>query len=258
MNFFFGLKFDELKCLLTIPKFTNENNYLKDVCLFSAKVYKNSWLIQKQICEQDNNFFYLNISSKQKNDIFFIAKNNLLKNKNTIRVNELSSFYKVKMSFLNFRSNLKIYNKIGEFSSYQAEYPLEMCERTGSILTPISSFVNQEQNNIAVFKQIYYLPVKKTFFVYILDLLTKKVLKKQTFYTNSTNIINLSKLKQIKNCCIYSEDYLGIPIFISYGKKRGISMEHSHPPQIYLLSKNKFKVISNLKRKVKEIVSKST
>ena len=258
MNFFFGLKFNEFKCLLTIPKFTNENNYLKDVCLFSTKIYKKSWLIQKQSCEEDNNFFYLNVSSKQNNDIFFIAKNNILKNNSFIQTNELSSFYKMKMSFLNFRSNLKIYNKSGEFSSYQAEYPLEMCKKTGSILTPISPFVNQEQNNIAIFKQIYYLPIKKPFFVYVIDLYEKKVLIKQTFHSNSTNIINLSSVKKIRNCCFYSPDYLGIPIFISYGKKRGLSMEHSHPPQIYLLSKNKFQIVSNLKTKVKEIVSKST
>ena len=83
------------------------------------------------------------------------------------------------------------------------------------------------------------------------------LLKKQ-FYTNSTNILDLSNINQLKNCCFYSENQLGIPIFVSHGKKLGISMEHSHPPQLYLLSKNKYEIISNLKARVKKIVSKSS
>ena len=54
----------------------------------------------------------------------------------------------------------------------------------------------------------------------------------------------------------YSDGFLGIPIFISYGNKNGMSMEHSHPPQLYLQSNNRFELITNLKNKVKKIVSK--
>ena len=58
----------------------------------------------------------------------------------------------------------------------------------------------------------------------------------------------------LNNCFFYSEKYLGIPLFISFGKKEGISMEHSHPPHIYMLSPNKYEIISNLKLKAKKIV----
>ena len=65
----------------------------------------------------------------------------------------------------------------------------------------------------------------------------------------------MSKVKNIKNCCFYSDGFLGIPIFISYGDK-GVSMEHSHPPHLYIQSNNKFELVTNLKNKVKKIVSK--
>jgi len=257
MNFFFALNFKNFKCSLTIPKFTNEGKELKNISLFITKINDGYWQIQKQECEEDKNFFYLNIPSKESSNIFFIGHKTLLKNKDTIKINQLKTFYKMKTS-LTFRANLNIYNKLKEFSSYQSEYPFEMSNKTGSILTPISPFINENQNNILAFKQIYYLPLIKPFFIYIVDLYSQKVLLKKKFYTNFTNILDLSNIKYLKNCCFYSENQLGIPIFVSHGKKLGISMEHSHPPQLYLLSKNRFEIISNLKARVKQIVSKSS
>ena len=257
MNFFFALNFKNFKCSLTIPKFTNEGRELKNISLFTTKIHDGHWHIQKQECKEDNKFFYLNIPYKESNNVFFLGKKNFLKNTNVMETNELKPFYKIKTS-LTFRANLNIYNKLKGFSSYQAEYPFEMSKNTGSILTPIIPFLNENQNNILAFKQIYYLPIRKPFFIYIVDLYSQKVLLKKQFYTNSTNIIDLSSFNQLKNCCFYSENHLGIPIFVSHGKKLGISMEHSHPPQLYLLSKNRFQIITNLKARVKKIVSKSS
>ena len=256
MNFFFALNFKNFKCSLTIPKFTNEGNQLKNISLFTTKINNGYWQIQKQECREDKNFYYLNIPSKEGDNVFFLGKNNFLKNINALKINKLKPFYKMKTS-LTFRASLNIYNKLKEFSSYQSEYPFEMSKKTGSILTPISPFINENQNNILAFKQIHYLPIKKPFFIYIVDLYSQKVLLKKQFYTNSTNILDLSNINQLKNCCFYSENQLGIPIFVSHGKKLGISMEHSHPPQLYLLSKNRYEIISSLKARVKKIVSKS-
>ena len=132
-----------------------------------------------------------------------------------------------------------------------------MVKRTGSILSTVSSFSNKAKNNILAFKQIYYLPVKKSFHIYLVDIKTKEILFKDTCYTNSTNIIDLKNIKNSNNCCFYSDGFLGIPIFISYDNQIGISMEHSHPPQIYIQSKNKVEIINKLKTKVQKIVYKT-
>lgn len=255
MTFFFALDLDDFKCSLTIPKFTNEGNFLKNISLFSSKIDKNCWLIKKQECAEDQNFFYLKVPSKEVDNIFFLSNQNQFIDNDQIRVKELRSFYKIN-STLSFRANLNICNQNKENTSYQSEYPSEMINKTGSILTPVSSLINEGQNNFIAFKQIYYLPVKKSFLVYLIDVLSNKIVLKETFYTNSTNIINLTNIKNLKNCCFYSDGFLGIPIFISYGNNKGISMEHSHPPQVYLLSQDRFHVISNLKNRIKEIVSK--
>ena len=255
MNFFFALNINSLKCSLTIPKFTNEGKILKNVSLFSSKIYKDTWLIKKYICNEDKYFFYAHIPKKDSDNVFFLNKTDFYEG-TEIQVNKLKIFYNIKTN-LSFRANLTVINKIKDFSSYQSEYPLEIANKRGSILTTIHSLINKDQHNYIVFKQIYYLPIKKSFLVYLVDLYNQKVLLKKTFYTNSTNILKITNDIQSENCCFYSDEYLGIPIFISYGNKKGISMEHSHPPHIYLQSKNKFTLITNLKKKVKEIVSNS-
>ena len=256
MNFFFALNVNNFKCSLTIPKFTNEGKTLKNISLFSSKIKNNLWLIKKRYCDEDKNFFYLNVFPEEIDDIFFLSHKNYFQGVSKVRVKELSFFNKIDTG-LTYRANLNISNSEQDSTSYQSEYPIEMTHKTGSILTPINSFTNNGQNNLIIFKQINYLPVKQSFSVYLVDLLSNEILLKKKFYTNSTNIIDLTNINKIQNCCFYSEGFLGIPIFISYGNKKGLSMEHSHPGHLYLLSKNKFHVISNLKEKVKEIVFKS-
>ena len=48
MNFFFALTIKNLKCSLTIPKFTNEGKKLNDISVFTTKIVNNSWIITKQ------------------------------------------------------------------------------------------------------------------------------------------------------------------------------------------------------------------
>ena len=254
MNFFFGLKLDNFHSSLTIPKFTNEGNLVRQNSLFTLMIQKDFWLIKKQYCDEDENFFYLNLSIEDVENIFFLCNRNFCGDKEEKKIKELSSFNNIRSNFT-FRANLNIFNDNKEYSSYQSDYPLDMVKRTGDILTPVSSLLNQDQNNLLVFKQIYFLPIKKPFFVYLVNLYTEKVLLKKIFYTNSTNTFNLSHIKDLKNCCFFSDGFLGIPIFISYGQKKGLSMEHTHSPLQYILSGNKYKVVSQLKNKVKKIVS---
>ena len=255
MNFFFALNLNNFNNLITIPKFTNEGMKLKGISLFSAKIIKDKWLIRKQHYKEDKNFIYLDVLPQNLDDIFFLNHCSFCDINQEISVKELKLFYDIKSNYT-FRANLNIMNAEHGSSSYQSEYPFEMTNKKGSILSTVSSVINEENSNIIAFKQIYYLPIKKPFKIFLVDFKRKEILSKATFYTNSTNIINISKIKNLKNCCFYSDGFLGIPIFISYGNKNGVSMEHSHPPHLYLQSKNKFELVSNLKNKVKSIVTK--
>ena len=255
MNFFFALNFNNLENFITVPKFTNEGTRLKDISLFSAKINKGKWLIKKQLCNEDDKFFYLEVIPKDIDDIFFLNNKYFCKKNQELSFQELRKFYNIASNFT-FRANLKIRDKEDNFTSYQSEYPFEMTNKKGSILSTVSSLINEENTNLVIFKQIYYLPVIKPFKIFLVDLKTKKILSKDTFYTNSTNVLKIPKIKNYRNCCFYSDGFLGIPIFISYGNKNGISMEHSHPPHLYLQSENKFELITNLKKKVKKIVSR--
>ena len=51
-----------------------------------------------------------------------------------------------------------------------------------------------------------------------------------------------------------TKGFLGIPIYLSL-KDGHLSLEHSHPPHEYILGKNKFKKVSELKKELNEIVS---
>ena len=255
MNFFFALNLNTFNNLITIPKFTNEGMKLEGISLFSAKIVKRKWLIRKQNYKEDKNFIYLDVLPQNLDDIYFLNHCNFCDANQEILVKELKVFFDIKSNYT-FRANLNITNAEHGSSSYQSEYPFEMTNKKGSILSTVSSVINEENSNIIAFKQIYYLPIKKPFKIFLVDLRRKEILSKATFYTNSTNIINITKIKNLKNCCFYSDGFLGIPIFISFGDKNGVSMEHSHPPHLYLQSKNKFQLVSNLKNKVKSIVTK--
>ena len=255
MNFFFALNLNNVKNFITVPKFTNEGTKLLDISLYSARIKNGKWQIRKQFCKEDDKFFYLDVNHKNLDDIFFLNKKYFCKKNQILTFQELNDFYNIKSNF-SFRANLKITDTEQNTSSYQSEYPFEMVNKKGSILSTVSSLINEENSNLIIFKQIFYLPIIKPFKIFLVDLKTKKILSKATFYTNSTNVFKIPKITNYRNCCFYSDGFLGIPIFISYGNKNGLSMEHSHPPHLYLQSTNKFELITNLKNKVKRIVSK--
>ena len=78
-----------------------------------------------------------------------------------------------------------------------------MTNKEGSILSTISSLINEENTNFLVFRQIYYLPIKKPFNIFLVDLKKEEILSKAIFHTNSSNVLNISKIKNLKNCCFY-------------------------------------------------------
>ena len=105
---------------------------------------------------------------------------------------------------------------------------------------------------ITSFLEIYLLIPQRDHLIFLINLKTNKVLKKE-FLTNRTNII------EIDNDLIHSEiffvtsDYLGVPIYLT--EKNGhLSFEHTHPPHEYFMSKNKFKIIKEFKNEISKII----
>jgi hypothetical protein len=85
-------------------------------------------------------------------------------------------------------------------------------------------------------------------------LIKKKVLKNQVILTNFTNEITVDSDLIEPNIYIYTNKYLGIPIYLTI-KNKHISFEHTHPPHHYILSEDKFKKIAELKKEVHEIIN---
>ena len=78
-----------------------------------------------------------------------------------------------------FRSNFAIQNLKGGFSSYQSEYPFEMTNKNGNILSPVDMLLSKDnENNYIIFKNIYHKPINLSFNAYLVDYKNKKIFKK--------------------------------------------------------------------------------
>ena len=56
---------------------------------------------------------------------------------------------------------------------------------------------------------------------------------------------------------IFSDGYLGIPIYVSI-KNEHLSMEHTHPPHLYIWGNDKFEKVGKIKKEINEIIYKKT
>ena len=82
-----------------------------------------------------------------------------------------------------------------------------------------------------------------------------KILKK-SFFSFIDNLIDSLYNKEYLNedHYFFTVGYIGIPIYLSI-KNNHLSLEHTHPPHEYILSNNKFKKISELKKEFNEIIT---
>ena len=256
MNYFFGINNSELHCKITIPKFQNKqirpHNKYK---LYMARIEDSLWKIEKVECKQDNYFYYVDNDYIKKNIFFFLAKIEEIikfKDNNYKKLLYLNEFTDTNP---NFRVNMRIYNTYGGFSSYQSEYPYSMVSKIGSILSPLSSLSNKFADYNKVFlTNIYEKPIKETFELFFVDIVSKRIVLKKELCTNSVNEINIEKNLIKSSIFIFTKKYIGIPVFIS-SKNNHLSCEHTHPPHDYILSNDKFLKISELKKEVNEIIS---
>ena len=68
------------------------------------------------------------------------------------------------------------------------------------------------------------------------------------------NCFELKKTLIKPEIFLVTDNYLGIPMYVSI-KNKHISFEHTHPPHEYILSQDKFKTVSNLKKEINEIIN---
>ncbi len=257
MNFFFGFENKILKSELTIPKFNNNSDY-NDYSIFSAKPKNNQWLVEKIECKEDNHFFFIE-NQLIKNDLFFfLAHKNQIKNEYYSNIKDffnINNFTDTKPSA--FRANFKIYIKDGGFSSYQSEYPHTMTLKNGNILSPIHSLLDEDSDeNLILFRNIHHEPNNKESKIFFIDIKLKEILAVKKIKNNFSNQIEVNKGLIGKNVYLFSEQVLGIPLYISI-KNKHISFEHTHPPHHYILSENQFSVIGKLKKEIKEIINEN-
>ena len=257
MNFFFGIKNEFLNSEIKIPKFQNNGLKSQKYFVYSAIPKNHKWQIEKIFCNHDDDFYYVDFSNFRKEHIFFLATENEIANYKKNSSNSLISFNSfTKTSPIEFRSNLLISIKNKGFSSYQSEYSFEMSQKDGSVLSPLSTLLDQNsEKNILFFKNIFFKPIFEESKLYIVDIKYKKIIYEFNILTNQTNEIEIKKEFIQKNYYIFTEKIIGIPLFVSINNGH-ISFEHTHPPHLFLLNENRFKKVAELKKEIKSIVTK--
>jgi hypothetical protein len=252
MNYFFGINNSEFSSELQIPLFQNRNKKPSNLLLYEATIYNNEWKIKQIDNRQINKDFYL-LNSKDitNSNIFFLASPKDLE----VKKNKLENFNKFTETSPAYRANLKIVLKNGGFSSYQSEYPFSMIEKKGTILSSVCSLGNRNADKNYIFiKNIFVDPIIESFDIYLVDIIKKKIEEQFEINTNYTNCFELKKSLIKPEIFLVSKNYIGIPMYVSV-KNNHVSFEHTHPPHEYILSNNKFKKISDLKKEINEIVN---
>lgn len=245
MNFFFPLKIEGYNSKLTIPKFQNRSSKNIKYSLFSVKLKENRWFVSKEKREEDESFFYINENCDRK--IYFLALENQLELTMKTNFKTLKKLNNLTDTDPAYRANIQLENTYGGFSSYQSEYPYEMTKKTGSILSPVTMLTNKNaEKNRILFKNIYYLPLHEKFNLHLIDINNKKILKTFPCKTNTTNYFNITNDLLNENNYLISDKFLGIPLFLSEHEGH-LSLEHTHPPHLYMLGNEKYNLIKQLK-----------
>ncbi len=255
MNFFFGVKSSIINSTLTIPRFQNLSFTKKKYEVFELQIDSGKWefKILRDI-EVNKDFYKIDSSLIKKENIFCLATKNEMLELEKNEFSKLINLNNFSDTSPEFRANLKVSLKDGGFSSYQSDYPFQMSTKKGSILTPLGNLCNiNADENIIFLKNIYELPILDNFNIFFINLKTRKVLKKMTGRTNFLNEIVVENEFIHPEVFLFTDKYLGVPIFCSI-KNKHISFEHSSPPHSEMMSVDRFKVINNLKKELNEII----
>lgn len=253
MNFFFGFKNNDYETELQIPKFQNKNSINKEINLYSAKISNKLWEINKiKNSDEDDYFYFVKDKLIDNKIIYFLAKDSEIKKSKEEKLIKYNKFTETSPAF---RANFIIKKTNGGFSSYQSEYPFNMTTKNGSITSGTASLTSKSANkNYIIFRNIFIEPIERPFNIYFINLKTNEILKKDQFFTNRTNIIEIDNELLKPEIYFVSSNYLGVPIYLS--EKNGhLSFEHTHPPHEYFMSQNKFKIIKKFKSEINKIIN---
>jgi hypothetical protein len=253
MNFFFGFKKDDYISELQIPKFQNKNYIDKKINLYKANISNNLWEINKVInSDEDDYFYFLKNQLIDNKVIYFLAKDSEIK---SFKEKKLIKYNKFTETSPAFRSNFMIKKINGGFSSYQSEYPFGMIKKNGIVTSGVASLTNKSADkNYIIFRNIFIDPVEKPFNIFFINLKTSEIIRKEIFFTNRTNIIEIERELLHPEVYFVSDNFLGVPIYLS--EKNGhLSLEHTHPPHEYFMSENKYKIIKEFKNEINKIIS---
>ena len=251
MNYFFGYTGNGLHSQLTIPKFQNRAVPVPEIKLWGIQSNGDLWEVTAENVEEDEHFFYVPQEQINNHKVFILAKKEELDGFNTKRLTPLNSYTSTLPAY---RSNFKLLHQEGGFSSYQSEYPSGMVEKKGGIISSIKSLLNPAAtDNYILIRNVYQSPKSENFNTFLIDYKTKEILSKHSLKTNQTNCIKVAQEHLQPNVFLFTDGYLGIPIYVSQHQGH-LSMEHTHPPHSYILSENVFKKVSELKKEFYEIV----
>ena len=253
MNYFFGIENSSFSSEIQIPTFQNRKGQPQNVLLYKAYIENNKWKIEELKNKKINkDFFLLEKEDIRNTDIYFLATESDFDSYDNLKLKNFNKFTDTTPAF---RANFKIVFKNGGFSSYQSEYPYSMTEKRGTILSSVSSIANKDADiNYIFVKNIFTEPLCENFNAYLVDIVKRKIEEKIILKTNYTNSFELNKKLIKPEIFLVTENYLGIPMYVSVRNKH-VSFEHTHPPHEYILSNNKFKKISDLKREINEIIN---
>ncbi len=254
MNYFFGFKNDTFQCQLQIPLFQNRVFSKNDYKLFKSFPRNNEWVLEDLSNHKSNEYFYLlNNDDISNEEIYFLAKNTILDEFDHKKLKNFNSFTDTNPEY---RSNFKLSLIDGGFSSYQSDYPYSMISKKGSVVSQISSIANSKADkNYILFKNIYEKPIQENFKAYLIDYKIKKIEQEFIIKTNYTNLIHINTNLIRPEIFLVTDKYLGIPIYISE-KNKHLSIEHTHPPHVYILTDDKYSKINSLKNEMHEIINK--
>ncbi len=253
MNFFYGINNNFLKSEIQIPTFQNKNLKKTNLKLFKSYPENKKWILEEISKKKIHEYFYVlkneDVSNKE---IYFLADDSIYDKFDNKKLENYNNFTDTSPAF---RANLKIYLDQGGFSSYQSEYPYSMITKKGSIISSIASIANSyAEKNYVFIKNIFEEPIEDNFKVYLVNYETKKIEEQFEIKTNNTNCIEINTKNIKPEIFLVTEKFLGIPMFVSI-KNNFLSFEHTHPPHEYILSKNKFLKISDIKKEINEIIS---
>ena len=256
MNFFFGIKNSFIDSTLTIPRFQNSHHTKKEYKIYELKISNQRWEINNLIdVELNRDFYVINSNLISNENIFCLATKQEIQELKNNHFSKFINFNNYTDTSPDFRANLQVFIKGGGFSSYQSDYPFSMVTKKGSILSPLSSLCNKRADkNILFLKNIYELPINDKFGVFFVNIKTKRVLKKIVVITNFLNEIIVEQEFIKPEVFLFTDKYIGIPIFCSI-KDKHISLEHTHPPHEYILHNDRFRIVNELKKEFREIIT---